>query len=165
MLKEDQLLNIGFSDENVLGIYEPLDQFIEKAKNDDERYYILSMLSRPHLQYFLRYLEFTHFPPFSEIEGELQVMAILWQDLPWIIISIPRSKQHLLNDALEKSRLNIGQGLPFTFTAEGNVWFPIRPKHHGSIENQHPIEYNEETKLAELEKELVQPYLEKMGKK
>jgi hypothetical protein len=82
--------------------------------------------SRKNLEACNEELEYTHFPPKTDINKDFNMRILEWQGLVWTIVSIPRTKIELMAKIADKNGLTLVNGTPRVFTAEGVKPFPIK---------------------------------------
>lgn len=101
------------------------ENYLIELSNDNSRANIVTMLDRNGSAYYMNYLEYNYFNPYLEINDSFNYMYFKWQDLVWVIASIPVALKQNIFDAAEKCGLTIHDGVPTIFAAEGVHTFPL----------------------------------------
>ena len=135
---------------------EVLKNFVE----DDFFINYVCMITRSGVKEFVTQLEHTYYKPLTDRNNLFIVHILMWQDIPWFIISIPFEEKHLANDVLSSCGLRVTDGTPTVITASGIEQFPIFGENVFTLENtpEHPIYKNDENTnkaMREMEKEAI----------
>lgn len=110
------------------------DVFRALAQQTD-RLFLVCMLLRPGVATFTTRLEFEHFPPLTAANAELDLYTVEWSDLPWAVISIPKTKRHLAEEVAEQCGLRIADGIPWVIGGDGDQHFPLHGPNVFTMEN------------------------------
>lgn len=100
---------------------------------------------RPGVQECLTALEYTYFLPGTVLNDEFQLTVVEWNDIGWVIVSIPLTKASLMETVAHQCGLRIADGIPMMITGEGSERFPFANKNTYVLENQsgHPVYRND----------------------
>lgn len=100
---------------------------------------------RPGIRECFTTLEYIHFPPGTALNDEFQLAVVEWNDIGWIIVSIPLTKASLMETVARQCGLRVADGIPMMVTGEGFERFPFTNGNTYVLENQsgHPIYRND----------------------
>lgn len=111
---------------------------------------------RPGVQSCFVELEHKYFPPGTDLNNDFIMRMVKWQDMVWVIVSIPRSEMNLMSSVVEKNGLRLARGIPHIFSSKGKEHFPIKDSERVfTLENtsNHPAYTNDSNIIKELSKE------------
>lgn len=128
-------------------------EFTELNKKPNVIHFI-SQHDRPGAYYFFQYLEQTYFEPDTPANAAYEYRIMRWGPLLWSIATIPTDKRPAADDAAEKSKMRIADGVPFRLgivlaatrpekmasldkdTTQDMIWFPVCGSNAYTLENQ-----------------------------
>lgn len=96
---------------------------------------------RPGVQDSLMTLEERHYAPGTERNELFTLVLLTWQDIDWVIASIPSTDYALMKSAAQAHGLCIVRGKPMILTGSGTHTFPIEARRMYTFENtpNHPV--------------------------
>jgi hypothetical protein len=129
-----------------------VEQFEQEGANQD-RFFIVSWAGRPGAQTFMTKLEYEHFTPGGPLNVEYEFYAVLWQDIPFHVCSIPMSKRALAEKVAKETHMRIADGYPNLLGGGQQLRFPIHGNNVWSLENEadSPVYKGQGAKMAEVE--------------
>lgn len=114
---------------------------------------------RPGVNLFARTLELTYFPPLTARNDDYELRCVQWEDMGWVLVSIPARNRRWAERTAEKLHLRIADGVPAVATSdrpeprrfplcgpnvhqlEFSESFPVgQLQHPGGIERLHELE-------------------------
>jgi hypothetical protein len=99
---------------------------------------------RPGVADCISLLENTYFKP-GTTRNDLFVMRIIeWEELTWVMVSIPISDKGLMEKAAQVSGLRVADGVPTMLQGGGVSHFPVSNERVFTLENcsGHPVYQN-----------------------
>lgn len=129
------------------GIRFATDAEVEELFKRPELSHFIGMLNppRPGVSDCLQTLEYTHYPPDTK-RNELFILVLLkWQEMDWVIASIPSSDHFHMTSAARAHGLCVVRGKPVVLTGTGTHTFPIDARRVYTFENtpNHPVYRNQ----------------------
>ncbi len=123
--------------------YETIDYLRNFIKDVNLIHYVC-MMTRPGVEEFVTKLEFLHYEPLTTRNDLLSIHTLVWNELPWIIISVPLKEKHFSENLLPLCGLRVVDGIPMMFGAGCNEQFPISGNNVFTLENVsgHPVYQN-----------------------
>lgn len=115
---------------------------------------------RPGVHECIALLEHQHYQPGTE-RNDLFIMRIIeFSQMLWVMISIPISEKHLMEEVSDECGLRIADGVPTSISLEGVEAFPASNERVFTLENKpdHPVYQNDPEltkKVLEAEKETL----------
>jgi len=96
---------------------------------------------RPGVGDCAQQLEQTDFPPGTERNNLFHMHIIEWEELMFIMVSIPISDKHLMERMMQVHHLRAANGIPIMFGGPEIVAFPIEGERVFTMENtrDHPV--------------------------
>ena len=147
--KEKEMTNRGFT--------ATTEEELRRFSNDERFIHFVSMSTprRPGVMLFAIKLEYRYFPPGTERNDDFVLHVINWQNMIWMLVSIPRECMSLAKKIAAESGLRIVDGIPTIITPEGTQPFPMGSDNVFALENVpgHAV-YGHE--FGEIEKLLAQ---------
>jgi len=130
---------------------------LRRFSNDERFIHFVSMSTprRPGVMLFAVKLEHWHFPPDTEKNDDFVLHVIEWQNMLWMVVSIPRQYMNLAKKIAAESGLRIADGIPTIITPGGTQPFPIDSDNVFTLENV-PGHAIYEHEFGEIEKLLAQ---------
>lgn len=137
---------------------------IDKFFDDQKYIHYIGMISppRPGVALCLTELEHTHYPPGSPKNDNFLLRILKWSEMVWVVVSIPISDKHLMEEVASKCGLRIANGVPTILSSSGDEQFPVNNERVFTLENKsgHPAYHNDpqvdktikEAELSEIEK-------------
>jgi len=90
---------------------------------------------RPGVRLFCTRLEYKHYIP-GTVRNELFKIALInWEDIIWMLISIPKGDAPLAGKIAEECGLRFADGVPTIIASEGIVQFPVNESNLFTLEN------------------------------
>lgn len=113
-----------------------LEDVAEFMRNPRNVHYIgMLMPPRPGVRLFATRLEYEHYVP-GTVRNELYKIAIInWEDIIWILVSIPKEDAPLAGKIAEECGLRFADGVPTIITSEGLAQFPVNETNLFTLEN------------------------------
>lgn len=113
-----------------------LEDVAEFVRNPRNVHYIgMLMPPRPGVRLFATRLEYEHYVP-GTVRNELYKIAIInWEDIIWILVSIPKEDAPLAGKMAEECGLRIADGVPTIIASEGVTQFPVNETNVFTLEN------------------------------
>ena len=130
----------GFCDE------ETEEEFCVFAEDESRTHYVC-MISRPGIQECATKLEHMHYKPLTPRNDLMSLRALLWNEIPWFVISVPTEEKHLLEELVGTCGLRVANGIPMMLGAGCRERFPISGENVFTLENVagHPVYRNDDT--------------------
>lgn len=120
---------------------------LQALLDNPEYIHYLGLVSPPRfgVRECLATLEFTHFPPSTELNEEFCLALFDWHGTIWTITSIPTAKAHLMEEVAKQCGLRITEAIPVMFSGGGQELFPYRCQNMRTLEtiSGHPAYRND----------------------
>jgi hypothetical protein len=88
------------------------------------------------VRYFLTYLEYTFYGPGDKARMDpFQSRIVIWEEIFWNVVSIPRGDRAKVEQAANRAELLIKRGSPATIKPEGLADFPLRALNTFTLES------------------------------
>jgi hypothetical protein len=88
-----------------------LDQYL--ASLGAEYMHIIALATRPRfVAGFCTTLEHVHFPPGTPANERFQMTGVLWESVPWLVVSIPGQYDEVARKLLQQHDLTLAKGKP-----------------------------------------------------
>lgn len=128
-------------------LVEESDEELQKFVANPDFIHYVGMLNppRPGLTDCMQTLEFKYFRPGTPRNELFNVRILEWEEIQWVIVSIPIKEKHLMERAAQVNRLRVADGVPTVFSGRGANQFPISNERVFTLENipGHPIYTNQ----------------------
>lgn len=112
---------------------EDVAEFVRDPRN--VHYIGMLMPPRPGVRLFSTRLEYEHYVP-ETVRNELFKIALInWEDIIWILVSIPKEDAPLAEKIAEECGLRFADGVPTIFASEGLTQFPVNEPNLFTLEN------------------------------
>jgi len=110
---------------------------LRRFSNDERFIHFVSMSTprRPGVMLFAIKLEYRYFPPGTERNDDFVLHVINWQNMIWMLVSIPRECMSLAKKIAAESGLKIVDGIPTIITPGKTQPFPIGSDNVFTLEN------------------------------
>ncbi|MCX6765762.1 MAG: hypothetical protein NT136_02275 [Candidatus Moranbacteria bacterium] len=130
--------------------YESLKKFVR----DSKYIHYVGMVKPPHPGVMLCSvkLEYTYFIPGTPSNDEFLLKAFKWEEIIWIMISIPKEKSHLMEKVATECGLRIVNRIPTLIGGGAADSFPANNDNVFTLENTpgRPTYSNDPTKLKQI---------------
>lgn len=90
---------------------------------------------RPGVQLFAVRLEHEYYPPGSDMNNDFCLRMFEWEDMKWIIVSVPKTEMDILKKVAHECGLKIADGVPTVFGSGKIETFPINNERVFTLEN------------------------------
>lgn len=139
-LKEGMVLVFGDGEFS----YETEEDFFSFTKDERLIHYVC-MAMRPGIEELSTRLEHTHYKPLTPRNDLLHIRVLLWNDIHWIVISIPSEDKQLLESMAGSCGMRVVNGVPVILGNGSLEQFPIN-KNAFTLENlsDHPVYRNDD---------------------
>jgi hypothetical protein len=119
------------------GYRETTEEELRRFSSDERFIHFVGMAKprRPGVNLFAIKLEHWYFPPDTEKNNDFILHIIEWQNMTWMVISIPREYMDLAKKIAAKSGLRIADGIPTIITSKRIQPFPMDSDNVFTLEN------------------------------
>jgi hypothetical protein len=128
-------------------------EILHELDADPGKVHAVCLAARPGMELFLTVLEHEHFDPLDPArEPLLESRAVIWMDMAWTLVSIPRADRRAIHLAAARAGLRPVDGVPMVIAGGGIHWWPMRSSRVTNLENlpgAPPIDRAEEERQCE----------------
>lgn len=120
-----------------IGIYKLLEiEELEELLRNEKLIHFVGKLGipTPGVMLFCGRLEFFHFPPGTEKNEDFNREILDWEDMEWVVISIPKEYMGLANEVAKESGLRIVEGGPRGIIEGKSIPFPLKSNNLFTLE-------------------------------
>lgn len=144
---------------------------LETLNRDVKKLHLVSLETRPGAPLFSAILENSYYQPETYRNSLFELRYLSWEDLIWMVISIPLGEWQNAFKASLVSQMRLADGFPLLLSGEDEKKFPLHHRNTWTLENlpNSPI-YNgpleaalERARTLDLSKEEVARYKSSMG--
>lgn len=115
-----------------------LEQIRERVINQD-RLFIVVLLSRRSVSVFMVDLEYRHYIPDTPHNDLFEMFVVRWEDMQWVIIEIPKNDLEIAKKVAQKYDLEIQLGhIPVVVDSNGPKQFPVQGENVATLINLSP---------------------------
>ncbi|MFB0536490.1 MAG: hypothetical protein ACETWR_16075 [Anaerolineae bacterium] len=98
-------------DKTMVATGQSLDQYL--ASLGAEYMHIIALATRPRFAAgFCATLEHVHFPPGTAANERFHITGVLWEDVAWLVVSIPGEYDEVARKLLQQHGLTLAKGRP-----------------------------------------------------
>lgn len=90
-----------------------------------KRFHVIGLLPRPGVRCFTRALELTYFPPNTPRNQDFTLHWVLWETMPFVLVTIPLQCQRFADRSAARFRLRLVEGIPTVITGDSRRHFPM----------------------------------------
>jgi len=109
------------------------EQLVELG-NDATKLHVVCIMMRTGAEYFYNHLEYTYFPPMTPTNDEYDYYMFKWQNIIWVICSIPIEKKNLAEQSAKEAKMKLADGIPFMAGPAVAATRPDAFEEHGEID-------------------------------
>lgn len=141
------------------------DETLQRMADDPDWFHVVCMVSRPGTILFIRKLELEHYRPSTPRNNLYNLVDIDWEDLKWIVISIPLNERHLADKVAKECGMAFSDGIPHMIERGKVKQFPMSSERVFSLRNsENSIVYNGIV-AAEMTRDLEMKAIEELDRK
>ena len=164
-LPADAFLCIEGQSEMLRVFYEPVKMTKIRIGDNRSKLNLVGMMMRPGVVQFSSTLEYTYFHPDTDVESEFEMRYFNWQDILFMIITIPMEKREFADKAAKECGINISDGVPHIFSVGKAESFPLDGDNTMTLENVHghPVYNNNPAEMQDMaidEKQVLRKHWE-----
>ena len=110
---------------------------LEKLVRNEKFIYIFGKIGppRPGVMLFSTKLEYLYFPPGTKKNEDFNCYIMGWQNIDWLVMSIPRDYMNLAKQLVKESGLRIVEGAPRRIINRKSTSFPLRSSNLFTLES------------------------------
>ena len=133
---------------------ETTDEEIQRLARDERLVHFAGTIIPPRVgvRLFVVKLEYFYFEPGTPRNDEFIFHVINWQDMNWVVVSIPKEYMELAKKVATEVGLRIADGVPHVITARQVYVFPMNTENVFTLENVsgHEVYNGNEERIMEL---------------